>query len=100
MSCRVFLGFSLLLIACHLTGATIFDPANLSCKCHRVTSAFIRPAKYARVEIFPAGVSCRKMEIIITLKNNSHKVCIDPKAKWVEKLLTMMGNVNGPQRSS
>uniref|UniRef100_A0A8C5WZA4 Uncharacterized protein n=1 Tax=Laticauda laticaudata TaxID=8630 RepID=A0A8C5WZA4_LATLA len=34
------------------------------CKCVKVTSIFIRPVKYARVEIFPGGVACRKMEII------------------------------------
>ncbi|XP_070805222.1 C-X-C motif chemokine 13 [Pituophis catenifer annectens] len=99
MSIRVFLGLSVLLIACHLTGATIFDTLNLSCKCARVTSTFIRPAKYARVELFPPGVACRNMEIIITLKNK-HKVCVDPKAKWVNNLLNMMENVNGRQRSS
>ncbi|XP_058049781.1 alveolar macrophage chemotactic factor-like [Ahaetulla prasina] len=97
MSNRVFLGFSVLLIACHLTSATIFDPLNLSCKCVRVTSTFIRPAKYARVELFPAGVACKKMEIIITLKNKQ-KVCVDPGAKWVNNLLNMIENVNGRQR--
>uniref|UniRef100_A0A670ZUU6 Chemokine interleukin-8-like domain-containing protein n=1 Tax=Pseudonaja textilis TaxID=8673 RepID=A0A670ZUU6_PSETE len=44
---------------------SIFDPLNLSCKCVKVTSTFIRPVKYAKVEIFPGGVACRKMEIII-----------------------------------
>ncbi|XP_026572931.1 interleukin-8-like [Pseudonaja textilis] len=95
MNNRVFLGLSVLLIACHLTGATIFDPLNLSCKCVKVTSTFIRPVKYAKVEIFPGGVACRKMEIIITLKSN-RKVCIDPKASWVNSLLNMMEKVNGP----
>ncbi|KAM3832125.1 C-X-C motif chemokine 13 [Vipera latastei] len=94
MSNRVFLGLSVLLIACHIAGASIFDPLNLSCKCARVTSSFIRPAKYAKVEILPPGVACKRMEIIITLKNN-HKVCIDSKAKWVNNLLNMMGNMYG-----
>uniref|UniRef100_A0A8C6Y8S7 Chemokine interleukin-8-like domain-containing protein n=1 Tax=Naja naja TaxID=35670 RepID=A0A8C6Y8S7_NAJNA len=44
---------------------SIFDPMNLSCKCVKVRSTFIRPMKYAKVEIIPAGVACRKMEIII-----------------------------------
>ncbi|XP_032079521.1 C-X-C motif chemokine 13 [Thamnophis elegans] len=99
MSFRVFLGLSVMLIACHLTGATIFDPLNLSCKCARVTSTFIRPARYARVEIFPAGIACKKLEIILTLKNKQ-KICLDSKAKWVNNLLSMMENVNGRQRSS
>ncbi|KAK9398641.1 interleukin-8-like [Crotalus adamanteus] len=98
MSNRVFLMLSVLLIACHITGATIFDPLNLSCKCARVTSNFIRPAKYARVEIIPAGIACKKMEIIITLKNKQ-KVCLDPRARWVNNLLKMMENANGVQLS-
>ncbi|XP_025028423.1 interleukin-8-like [Python bivittatus] len=99
MSNRVFLVLSVLVIACHITGATIFDPLNLSCRCSRVTRTFIRPSKYASVELFPSGVACRKMEIIITLKNN-HKVCVDPKAKWLSDLMKMMGSENTVQFSS
>ncbi|XP_063166355.1 C-X-C motif chemokine 13 [Candoia aspera] len=99
MSNRVFIVLSVLVIACHITGAIIFDQLNLSCKCARVRSTFIRPSKYARVEIFPSGVACKRMEIIITLKNKD-KVCVDPRAKWVNNLMKLMENVNGIQNPS
>ncbi|XP_042325329.1 interleukin-8-like [Sceloporus undulatus] len=84
-----------LFLACHITVANIFDPTiSLSCKCSRVTYRFIHPNKYARVEIFPAGITCKNMEIIITLKRGNNKVCIDPQSRWVKNLVKVMENTN------
>nr|XP_020660874.1 interleukin-8-like [Pogona vitticeps] len=89
--------FWALCLACHITVANIFEPVHLGCKCLRVTSQFIRLAKYERVEIFPAGLACKKMEIIITLKDGA-KVCVSPTARWVQNLLRMLHERN--ERSS
>ncbi|XP_008110346.1 interleukin-8 [Anolis carolinensis] len=83
-----------LLLALHITAASIFDPTvNESCKCLRVRSEFINPTKFARVEILPAGILCQRMEIIITLKGN-RKVCVNPESKWVQVLVKLIQNTN------
>ncbi|XP_062991936.1 interleukin-8-like [Elgaria multicarinata webbii] len=82
-----------LFIAIHISVASIFVPVNLSCKCRKTTSKFVRPKDYESVEIFPAGVACTKMQIIITLKNQMKK-CVDPEAKWVKNLVRIMEREN------
>ncbi|NWT35327.1 IL8 protein, partial [Cardinalis cardinalis] len=59
---------------------------NLSCRCAKTTSEYISPKKYESIEIRPVGGSCRRMEIIIKLRT-SGKVCVNPEAPWVKKLL-------------
>ncbi|XP_060103388.1 growth-regulated alpha protein-like [Heteronotia binoei] len=83
-SCPLFL--LALLIVCHTGTAAIFDPDNLNCKCRRVTSAFIHPSKYASIKVTLPGISCRRTEIIITMRTGRF-VCIDPEVKWVKNLL-------------
>nr|XP_060632213.1 C-X-C motif chemokine 10-like [Anolis sagrei ordinatus] len=92
-SCHLILG--VLLLVFHITVASIFDSTvNESCKCLRVRSELINPAKFARVEILPAGIICPRMEIIITLKKGNRKVCINPESKWVQVLVKLMQNTN------
>ncbi|NXX29689.1 IL8 protein, partial [Nicator chloris] len=59
---------------------------NLSCRCAKTTSEYISPKKYESIEIRPVGSSCRRTEIIIKLRT-SGKVCVNPEALWVKKLL-------------
>ncbi|XP_010215848.1 PREDICTED: C-X-C motif chemokine 13 [Tinamus guttatus] len=59
---------------------------NLSCRCVKTTSEYISPKRYESIEIRPVGSTCRRMEIIIKLKTFS-KVCVNPEALWVKKLL-------------
>uniref|UniRef100_A0A8C5IZZ9 Chemokine interleukin-8-like domain-containing protein n=1 Tax=Junco hyemalis TaxID=40217 RepID=A0A8C5IZZ9_JUNHY len=59
---------------------------NLSCRCAKTTSEYISPKKYESIEIRPVGSSCRRTEIIIKLRT-SGKVCVNPEAPWVKKLL-------------
>ncbi|NXU98274.1 IL8 protein, partial [Cettia cetti] len=58
---------------------------NLSCRCAKSTSEYISPKKYESIEIRPVGSSCRRTEIIIKLTTG--KVCVNPEAPWVKKLL-------------
>ncbi|NXA40192.1 IL8 protein, partial [Eudromia elegans] len=58
---------------------------NLSCRCIKTTSEYISPKRYESLEIRPVGSTCRRTEIIIKLK--SSKVCVNPEALWVKKLL-------------
>ncbi|XP_064919012.1 interleukin-8 isoform X1 [Columba livia] len=59
---------------------------NLSCRCVKTTSDYISPKRYESIEIRPVGSTCRRPEIIIKLRP-SGKVCVNPDAPWVKKLL-------------
>ncbi|NXA89512.1 IL8 protein, partial [Melanocharis versteri] len=59
---------------------------NLSCRCLKSTRTFIHPEKYSSVEVRPVGSGCRRLEVVIKLKNLT-RVCVDPGALWVKKLL-------------
>ncbi|XP_008495659.2 alveolar macrophage chemotactic factor [Calypte anna] len=77
----------LLLLLAHPAHPAILEVnGNLSCRCVKTTSDYISPKKYESLEIRPVGSSCRRTEIIIKLKP-SGKVCVDPDAPWVKKLL-------------
>uniref|UniRef100_A0A8C5TXY5 Chemokine interleukin-8-like domain-containing protein n=2 Tax=Malurus TaxID=55806 RepID=A0A8C5TXY5_9PASS len=77
----------LLLVMSHTAHTAILEVnGNLSCRCAKTTSGYISPKKYESIEIRPVGSSCRRTEIIIKLRS-SGKVCVDPEAPWVKKLL-------------
>ncbi|XP_013057063.1 growth-regulated alpha protein-like [Anser cygnoides] len=59
---------------------------NLSCRCVKTTSDYISPKRYESIEIRPVGSTCRRTEIIIKLRTSA-KVCVNPEAPWVKKLL-------------
>ncbi|NWR66081.1 IL8 protein, partial [Bucorvus abyssinicus] len=59
---------------------------NLSCRCARTSSDYLSPKRYESIEIRPVGSTCRRTEIMIKLKS-LEKVCLDPNAPWVKKLL-------------
>ncbi|KAM9030321.1 interleukin-8-like isoform 1-T1 [Ara ararauna] len=59
---------------------------NLNCRCIKTTSDYMSPKRYESIEIRPVGSTCRRTEIIIKLKT-SGKVCVNPDAPWVKKLL-------------
>ncbi|XP_010189812.1 PREDICTED: C-X-C motif chemokine 13-like [Mesitornis unicolor] len=65
---------------------------NLSCRCAKTTRAFIPPRKYGSVEVRPRGSSCRRLEVVIKLKS-LERVCVDPDAPWVKKLLQDLPNL-------
>ncbi|XP_017307333.1 alveolar macrophage chemotactic factor [Ictalurus punctatus] len=56
------------------------------CHCLSTTNDYINSRWFQRIEILPAGSHCRKIEIIITLKDKK-TVCVDPEANWVQKLI-------------
>ncbi|RMC13598.1 hypothetical protein DUI87_08674 [Hirundo rustica rustica] len=76
------------LLASHRPGDTAIleTNGNLSCRCLKRTRAFIPPEKYGSIEVWPVGSSCRRLEVVIKLKNLK-RVCVDPDTSWVKKLL-------------
>ncbi|XP_008943506.1 PREDICTED: C-X-C motif chemokine 13, partial [Merops nubicus] len=77
----------LVLIMSHSAHAAILEVnGNLNCRCVKTTSDYISPKRYESIEIRPVGSTCRRTEIIIKLKSPG-KVCVNPDAPWVKKLL-------------
>uniref|UniRef100_UPI00398E4B51 interleukin-8-like n=1 Tax=Pristiophorus japonicus TaxID=55135 RepID=UPI00398E4B51 len=68
-------------------GLCIGNPSR--CKCTKASSKFIHPRNYQHVDIFPRGSYCRKVEIIITLKNEKI-VCVNPQTQWVKRVITLL----------
>uniref|UniRef100_A0A2K5SDZ9 C-X-C motif chemokine ligand 13 n=1 Tax=Cebus imitator TaxID=2715852 RepID=A0A2K5SDZ9_CEBIM len=50
------------------------------------TSAVIPPNLIDRIQILPRGHGCPRKEIIIWKKNKS-VVCLNPQAKWIQKIM-------------
>ncbi|KAF1395178.1 hypothetical protein PFLUV_G00008840 [Perca fluviatilis] len=40
-----------------------------------------------KVEVHLASSHCKDIEIIATLKKNGQKICLDPDAPWIKKVL-------------
>ncbi|XP_041048627.1 interleukin-8-like [Carcharodon carcharias] len=59
------------------------------CKCVKVSSHFISPRRYQHIDIFPPGSFCRKVEIVITLKNMM-KICVNPQTPWVKRVVGLL----------
>uniref|UniRef100_A0A8C9F6V6 Chemokine interleukin-8-like domain-containing protein n=1 Tax=Pavo cristatus TaxID=9049 RepID=A0A8C9F6V6_PAVCR len=77
----------LLLVVMSMSQAAILEVnGNLSCRCVKTTSDYISPKRYDSIELRPVGSTCRRTEIIIKLKSSA-KVCVNPDAPWVKKLL-------------
>ncbi|XP_067861050.1 interleukin-8-like isoform X2 [Heptranchias perlo] len=70
-------------------GLCIGNSTNSRCKCVKVISRFIHPRKYQHVDIFPQGSYCRRVEVVITLKNGK-MICVDPKIQWVKTVVTLL----------
>ncbi|XP_074760029.1 interleukin-8-like [Athene noctua] len=83
----VLLWLLLLMVMAHSVHAAILEVnGNLNCRCIKTASDYISPKRYESIEIRPVGSTCRRTEIIIKLKT-SGKVCVNPEAPWVKKLL-------------
>ncbi|XP_026885436.1 interleukin-8-like [Electrophorus electricus] len=90
----VYLLLSATLLCCFATlHALPMEGTTLSfrCRCVKTTTSFINPRTFRRVEILPAGARCRKTEVLIT-KHDDRTVCVDPKAKWVNKYIKEVMN--------
>ncbi|KFR11397.1 Interleukin-8, partial [Opisthocomus hoazin] len=65
---------------------------NLNCRCVKTASEYISPKRYESIEIRPVGSTCRRTEIMIKLRS-LERVCVDPDAPWVKKLLQDLPNL-------
>ncbi|XP_026158148.1 interleukin-8-like [Mastacembelus armatus] len=69
----------------------------LRCRCitkeKKPIGRFIR-----KMEVFPASSHCEVTEIIATLKQDGQKICLDPDAPWIQKLLQKKKAKRTPRR--
>ncbi|XP_048449232.1 interleukin-8-like [Rhincodon typus] len=88
MNCRaIFIILAILMLSGHLTDGRAIGAVkiNLRCQCIKSTHEII-PRKFIKnLEIIPAGPHCAKVQIIATLRKG-RKVCVNPKAHWIQKL--------------
>ncbi|XP_076998532.1 C-X-C motif chemokine 13 [Tamandua tetradactyla] len=61
---------------------------NLKCNCFRELSS-VSMRNISRLQVFPAGNGCPKVEIIAWMKNKS-VICLNPHINWLQKLLTVL----------
>ncbi|XP_069086398.1 interleukin-8-like isoform X1 [Pleurodeles waltl] len=59
---------------------------ELRCQCIKTESRIIHPKHIQTVELIQSGAHCPNLEVIATLKSGQ-VVCLDPSAKWVEKII-------------
>ncbi|XP_049433627.1 C-X-C motif chemokine 13 [Epinephelus fuscoguttatus] len=63
------------------------------CQCARAISDVIPVRVIKKIEVFPITGYCRRIEVVITRKNNT-RVCVDPNAEWVNNLLKRLQSKN------
>ncbi|KAK5858644.1 hypothetical protein PBY51_002769 [Eleginops maclovinus] len=59
---------------------------NTRCRCVQVESRIIPPNKLRSIKLVPEGPHCPDIEVIAGLVSGD-KVCLNPRASWVKKLI-------------
>ncbi|XP_069778992.1 interleukin-8-like [Narcine bancroftii] len=80
---------TVLILLCVVAAQGIPIPGTRGrCQCIRISADPIHPRNIQSLKFTPKGPHCEKAEIIVTLKRQRNRVCVDPDAKWVEALIT------------
>ncbi|CAK6979608.1 C-X-C motif chemokine 10-like [Scomber scombrus] len=80
--------FLVALILCCSFAAVHGSPRG-RCYCLRTFSKRVLVQTIKKVEVIPISGHCRRIEIIVTRKNDS-KVCVDPNAYWLDSMLDFL----------
>uniref|UniRef100_A0A8C6UMZ0 Chemokine interleukin-8-like domain-containing protein n=1 Tax=Neogobius melanostomus TaxID=47308 RepID=A0A8C6UMZ0_9GOBI len=66
---------------------------NLRCQC--IENESRRVGRYlGKVEVYPPNSHCKETEIIATLKKDGQRICLDPNAQWVKRILRRNQKIN------
>ncbi|XP_051955251.1 C-X-C motif chemokine 3-like [Xyrauchen texanus] len=87
MSLRTYLLLAAVAVCCFSTLLAVSMEGFNKCHCLITTDHIIPSRFFKRIEILPPGAHCRKTEILITKKDNK-TVCVDPKAKWFNNIVS------------
>ncbi|XP_049906852.1 C-X-C motif chemokine 13 [Epinephelus moara] len=63
------------------------------CQCAGTTSNVVPVRIIKKIEVFPITGYCRRIEVVVTRKNDS-RVCVKPNAEWVNNLLKRLQSKN------
>ncbi|XP_061586641.1 C-X-C motif chemokine 10 [Cololabis saira] len=69
------------------------------CNCMQIISHPIPERRIGKIEVTPPSGRCRRTQVKITMRNGS-KVCVNPNAKWLTKLLAALEKKNGDFNST
>ncbi|XP_030581121.1 C-X-C motif chemokine 2-like [Archocentrus centrarchus] len=76
------------IIVALLVFLTVHEASGIGLRCRCINKEKRPIGRYiGAVEMNPASSHCKDTEIIATLKKDGQKVCLDPKAPWVKKML-------------
>ncbi|XP_053450641.1 interleukin-8 [Nycticebus coucang] len=83
------------LLAAFLLSAALCDAAvltrvgtELRCQCIKTHSTPFHPKYIQELRVIESGPHCEKSEIIVKLIDG-RELCLDPKEKWVQKVVQM-----------
>ncbi|GAA6223731.1 C-X-C motif chemokine 13 isoform X1 [Lates japonicus] len=75
------------------------SPRNGWCSCIRTVPRVIPRGAIKKIEVMPISGRCRRTEIIVTRKDG-YRVCVDPKAKWINDMLTSLPRTDEASNST
>ncbi|XP_069578729.1 interleukin-8 isoform X2 [Brachyistius frenatus] len=73
--------------------ASLHAFTRMGCRCKGTISHPVPPSVIKKIEVTPASGHCRWTEIIVTRRNGS-KICINPEAKWLPELFSILQKRN------
>ncbi|XP_030004237.1 interleukin-8-like isoform X2 [Sphaeramia orbicularis] len=86
VSCKVIVASLVVLLAFLTASEGRSLGMELHCRCIQTESKPI--GRYIeKVELIPANSHCDVTEIIATLKNSGKEVCLNPEARWVQRVI-------------
>lgn len=84
---------AVVLLAAFLLSAALCEAAvvsriatELRCQCIKTHSDYFHPKYIKELRVIESGPHCANSEIIVKLTSGK-EVCLDPKAKWVQKVV-------------
>ncbi|XP_062400050.1 C-X-C motif chemokine 11-1-like [Sardina pilchardus] len=70
-----------------LANVKAFREPRGRCQCLNGLVDYIPRHNIAKLEILPASSSCTNLEIVVTLKANRGKKCLNPEAEYASKII-------------
>ncbi|KAJ8372648.1 hypothetical protein AAFF_G00280640 [Aldrovandia affinis] len=88
MKCRIAAAVCLLFLAALSAEGMSVSGIGVDLRCRCIETESRRMVKLIQsVEMFPPSAHCKDTEIIATLKRTGQKICLDPTAPWVKKVI-------------
>ncbi|XP_065110526.1 permeability factor 2-like [Paramisgurnus dabryanus] len=87
MYCKIFV-VSIIVFVAFLDIGEGKGPEGVNQRCRCIKTESRRMGKLIeKIELFPPNSHCKDKEIIATLKKTKQKICLNPAAPWVKKII-------------